>query len=204
MKVCNSLVPAARRLVEALRRAAAIGSVMVFAVASAATVLVPPATTAVGLTAAAWVALAPSAARAACLLDGKIRNDIADRDCLEAQRTGCVRTMLTPQQYINCLKANDRVQKSGQTCIINGTIRNDLSARDCREAKETGCVRRLLTATQYENCLNAQPGRQRCVIKGVPRPDLKGLDCDEAKATGCVRRLLTPAGYERCLAAQRH
>jgi hypothetical protein len=187
-----------------LRRAAALVSVVAFALANGAGVVGPSATTAVAISGVAWVALAPTPARAACLLNGQMRQDISSADCLEAQRTGCVRGMLTAEQYINCLRANERAQKSGQSCIIGGVIRNDLSARDCREAKSTGCVRRLLTAEQYENCLNAQPSRQTCVVGGVVRKDLKGLDCDEAKATGCVRRLLSPAGYERCLAAQRH
>jgi hypothetical protein len=187
-----------------LQRAAALVSIMAFAVGGGVAVVGPSVTTAVAVFGAAWVALAPTPARADCLLNGQIRRDISNADCLEAQRTGCVRGMLTGEQYINCLRANEQVQKSGQACIIGGVIRNDLSARDCREAKSTGCVRRLLTATQYENCLNAQLSRQNCVVGGVVRNDLKGLDCDEAKATGCVRRLLTPAGYERCLAAQRH
>jgi hypothetical protein len=189
--------------VAGVKRLACAVSLMLAIVAGSPGLLAPPAATA-ALSGAALFALISSPAQARCLLNGQIRQDISSADCLEAQRTGCVRNMLNAQQYINCLEANRRVQQSGQACILGGTIRNDLSASDCAEAKQTGCVRRLLTAQQYENCLAAQPSRTRCIVGGVVRPDLKGLDCDEAKATGCVRQLLTPAGYERCLAAQRH
>jgi hypothetical protein len=198
-----SPIAAMQRAHGLMKRAAGLAGVLVLALAGAAGVS-GPSTTAIGISGATLIALSSSPAQASCLLAGKIRNDIADADCLEAQRTGCVRSMLNAEQYVNCLEANRRAQKSGQACIIGGVIRGDLSAADCQEAKRTGCVRRLLNAEQYANCLAAQPSRQNCVVNGVPRPDLKGLDCDEAKATGCVRRLLTPAGYERCLAAQKH
>ena len=92
-------------------------------------------------------------ANARCLLNGAYRDDIASGgDCLEAQRTGCVRHMLTEQQYSNCLAA----QRTAHVCIVNGQVRNEFTAEDCREAQATGCVRRLLTPAQYVNCLNAQ------------------------------------------------
>lgn len=102
-----------------------------------------------------------SATTGGCLIKGVRRTDIADSDCEEAQRTGCVRSMLTSTQYVNCLKANREARVSGQECIIAGTVRRDLSALDCEEAKATGCVRRLLTAAQYTACLNAQPYGRR-------------------------------------------
>jgi hypothetical protein len=96
-------------------------------------------------------------ARANCLIAGVPRNDISDDDCLEAQRTGCVRSRLTTTQYTNCLAANRNKRAS---CTINGKVRDDLSPQDCEEAIATGCVRRLLTSTQYRNCLDAQPVRR--------------------------------------------
>jgi hypothetical protein len=90
---------------------------------------------------------------ARCLYKGEWRDDISDSDCLEAQRTGCVRSKLTPEGYISCLRAQDAVKD----CVIGGVVRNDLSALDCEEAKATGCVRRLLTTAQYQSCLDAQP-----------------------------------------------
>ena len=99
---------------------------------------------------------ASSPAQARCLIAGAMRNDIPDNDCLEAQRTGCVRHLLTEQQYVNCLAANKRAMEQRQICVIGGVIRNDLSPLDCKEAKATGCVRRLLTDAQYVACLNAQ------------------------------------------------
>ena len=95
-------------------------------------------------------------AQARCLLGGQIHNDIPDADCLEAQQTGCVRHLLTPDQYTSCLQANKSAKESGRTCIIGGKIHNELSAEDCEEAKATGCVRRLLTDAQYRSCLDAQ------------------------------------------------
>jgi len=96
-------------------------------------------------------------ARASCELNGRIDNQIASGgDCLEAQRTGCVRHMLTPEGYKNCLQNNARANARGQTCILGGQIHNEYSAEDCEEAKATGCVRRFLTPAQYNNCLNAQ------------------------------------------------
>jgi hypothetical protein len=91
------------------------------------------------------------------LIAGVQRNDISDADCLEAQRTGCVRHMLSDTQYTNCLAANKNKQAS---CVLNGQVRDDLSPQDCEEARATGCVRRLLNDTQYKNCLDAQPVRR--------------------------------------------
>jgi len=96
-------------------------------------------------------------AHAHCLIAGTRRDDIPDSDCVEAQRTGCVRSMLNPTQYTNCLAAN---QNKRASCIIAGTVRDDLSEQDCQEARATGCVRRLLSTVQYEACLNAQPVRR--------------------------------------------
>jgi hypothetical protein len=96
-------------------------------------------------------------AHASCLIAGVPRNDISDVNCLEAQRTGCVRNMLTPMQYSNCLAANRNKRAS---CVINGQVRDDLSPLDCEEANATGCVRRLLSPVQYKNCLDAQPVRR--------------------------------------------
>ena len=98
-------------------------------------------------------------AQARCLIAGVWRYDIPDGYCLEAQRTGCVRAMLTPEQYTNCLAANRQAEANGSLCIIAGRVRNDLSPQDCEEAKATGCVQRLLTADQYRACLDAQPPR---------------------------------------------
>lgn len=95
-----------------------------------------------------------------CLINGVMRKDIPANDCEEAKRTGCVRSLLTANQYINCLKAQEVAYKSGRrSCIIAGKNRNDLSELDCQEAKATGCVRRLLTPSQYTACLDAQPRR---------------------------------------------
>jgi len=96
-------------------------------------------------------------AHASCLIASVRRSVIPDEDCMEAQRTGCVRHMLTPQQYTNCLAANRNKQAS---CVLNGTVRDDLSAADCVEARATGCVRSLLTPAQYRSCLDAQPVRR--------------------------------------------
>jgi hypothetical protein len=104
-----------------------------------------------GVTALAITVATPVQAR--CLIGGEMRNDIADSDCLEAQRTGCVRSKLTSNQYVSCLRA----QLGRKDCIIGGRVRNDLSKLDCEEAKATGCVRRLLTTAQYQDCLDAQP-----------------------------------------------
>jgi hypothetical protein len=94
-------------------------------------------------------------AQANCLINGQIRSDISDDDCLEAQRTGCVRHLLTPQQYTSCLQDNARAISSGQVCVIDGMRRAEFNAQDCEEAKATGCVRRLLTPDQYTACLDA-------------------------------------------------
>jgi hypothetical protein len=141
-------------------------------------------------------------AYATCMYRGVERPDIPDADCLEAQRTNCVRSLLTPKQYRNCLAVSAAAKAKGaKDCVIGGKVRNDLSDSDCEEAKKTGCVRRLLNDEQYNNCLAAQPGNS-CVLNGVVRNDLTEDDCVEAKATGCVKRLLTPAQYENCLDAQ--
>src|SRR5262245_38854042 len=46
----------------------------------------------------------------ACVLGGRVRNDLSDLDCEEAKATGCVRRLLTPSQYRACLDAQPAVQ----------------------------------------------------------------------------------------------
>ncbi len=131
-------------------------------VAAMASMVVTFFVSSIGLSGLGWLSVTGLAittattAQARCLIGGAIRHDIKDSDCIEAQRTGCVRSMLTPDQYISCLDANKEAEASGKTCIIGGQVRNDLSALDCREAQATGCVRRLLSDAQYQACLNAQ------------------------------------------------
>lgn len=40
-----------------------------------------------------------------CLIGGVVRKDIVDSDCEEAQNTGCIRRLLTDQQYAACREA---------------------------------------------------------------------------------------------------
>jgi hypothetical protein len=130
---------------------ASMSSMVVFGIASTGLTLV--------LAAIGLAAIVATPAQARCLIGGEIRQDIPDRYCLEAQRTGCVRALLTPDQYKSCLDENKKALASGRGCIIGGVVRNDLSALDCEEAKATGCVQRLLTPVQYRACLDAQPKR---------------------------------------------
>jgi hypothetical protein len=95
-------------------------------------------------------------AQARCLVQGMMRYDIPDHVCLEAQRTGCVQSLLTPQAYANCLQAVGASRDRGQQCVINGVLRMDIPLQYCGEAQRTGCVRALLTPQQYANCLAAQ------------------------------------------------
>ena len=141
-------------LAKGLVRAAAVASMVVtFGVGSVGSIG-PSGLGLLGVIGLAITAATPVQAR--CLIGGAMRNDIRDSDCLEAQRTGCVRSMLTPDQYISCLHA----QEGREDCIIGGRVRNDLSKLDCAEAKATGCVRRLLTTAQYQACLDAQPPKR--------------------------------------------
>src|SRR3954468_6805507 len=50
-------------------------------------------------------------AQAWCLLGGEMRNNVADSDCPEAQRTGCVRNRLDANQYRNCMQVNREAEK---------------------------------------------------------------------------------------------
>jgi hypothetical protein len=104
----------------------------------------------------ALVIVTANPAQATCLLGGTMHNEIADSDCFEAQRTGCVRHLLTETQYRNCLAVNAQAQKGGAACILHGQVHTEFSPEDCAEAKATGCVRRLLTPAQYVNCINVQ------------------------------------------------
>src|SRR5262249_21777583 len=81
-----------------------------------------------GLSSLAITTITP--AQASCRVGGEIRNDIAARDCLEATQTGCVRHMLTDEQYMRCLRDNKQALDEGRTCVINGKVRNDLSSVD--------------------------------------------------------------------------
>jgi hypothetical protein len=143
--------PASTGLAKGLVRAAAAASLVV---ASGVGSTGPSGLGLLGFCGLAITVATPVQAR--CLIGVGWRDDIANADCLEAQRTGCVRRMLTDAQYRSCLKANQDALKSGSTCVIGGQIRNDLSPLDCEEAKATGCVRRLLTDAQYRACLDAQ------------------------------------------------
>ena len=93
-------------------------------------------------------------ALAGCLVGGVMRRDIIPADCPEAQRTGCIRRLLSEDQYAACLRAQPVA--SGRGCVVAGVLRKDIARTDCREAPATGCIRRLLTAEQYKNCLAAQ------------------------------------------------
>jgi hypothetical protein len=88
-----------------------------------------------------------------CEIAGKVRMDVLDRDCQEAQTTGCIKRLLTDAEYKGCLRAQP-VVSSG--CLIDGVNRKDIADRDCKEARDTGCIRRLLTTDQYRRCLVAQ------------------------------------------------
>jgi len=151
MEKCIGTKSASPGLAKGLVRAVAIAFMGVsFGVSS----IGPSGLGLLGVSGLAITVAAPAQAR--CLLGGQMHNEIPDGDCLEAQRTGCVRHLLTPDQYTSCLQANTSANASGKTCIIGGIVHNELSAQDCEEAKATGCVRRLLTPAQYSNCLNAQ------------------------------------------------
>ena len=88
-----------------------------------------------------------------CEIGGVVRMDVLDRDCQEAQATGCIKRLLSDSAYAACLRAQP-VVSSG--CLIGGVVRKDIADRDCREAQQTGCIKRLLTQQQYQNCLQAQ------------------------------------------------
>ena len=141
-------------LTKAFHQAAALMS-MVVAVAGSGAGIVPSGLLLAGVSGVIVAAVTATPAHAGCLIGGTMRSDIADSDCLEAQRTGCIRSKLDREQYTNCLAANK--PNKGKRCVIAGKVRGDLSEQDCEEAKATGCVRRLLTKKQYENCLDAQP-----------------------------------------------
>jgi hypothetical protein len=68
--------------------------------------------------------------KSGCTIAGVPRPDIDDSDCLEAQTTGCVRRLLTDEQYANCLAANRRA---------NGVIRQTGKRTQPKESgKATG------------------------------------------------------------------
>ena len=88
-----------------------------------------------------------------CEIGGEVRMDIFDRDCQEAQSTGCVQRLLDDAGYRACLRAQPVVSGG---CLAGGVSRRDIADRDCQEAQTTGCVRRLLTKIEYLQCLRAQ------------------------------------------------
>src|SRR5262245_54606074 len=92
-------------------------------------------------------------AQAQCVIKGVLYHNIPRGPaCLEAQQTGCVRHMLTPEQYRQCLLVNQQTQQRG--CLVKGIIRYDIPPGNaCSEAQQTGCVRHLLTPQQYTNCM---------------------------------------------------
>jgi hypothetical protein len=152
MRIALSTYVASLTSIKALVRAAALMSTVVTLGLGSIGLSAP------GLVGAAGLAITiATPAHANCLMAGTRRDDISDDDCLEAQRTGCIRSKLNSLQYTNCLAAN---QNKRASCVLAGTVRDDLSAEDCEEAKATGCVRRLLSTVQYKSCLDAQPVRR--------------------------------------------
>jgi hypothetical protein len=77
-------------------------------------------------------------AQARCVIAGQMRYDIPNHLCMEAQQTGCVQSLLTPQQYANCLQANAAARARGEQCMINGMLRLDLSPQQCEVARSIG------------------------------------------------------------------
>ena len=143
-------------LAHALRRSLALATIVI---AVGAGSIGPSALGLLGVSSLAITFASPAEAR--CLIKSVMRQDIADSDCEEAQRTGCVKSKLSPQGYQNCLNAQTAVKRTGQECYVDGRVRRDLNPSDCAEAKGTGCVRSLLTPAQYTACLNAQPAGRR-------------------------------------------
>lgn len=152
--IITNAKPALQGLAKGLGRAAAVAS-MVLTFGAFCVGSIPSGAVLIGVSGLAITAVTATTAHAACLIGGVLREDILEDDCLEAQRTGCVRRLLNKEQYTNCLAANKPFK--GKRCVIDGKVRGDLSEQDCEEAKATGCVRGLLSKKQYENCLNAQP-----------------------------------------------
>src|SRR5262249_24092428 len=82
-----------------------------------------------------------------CVIDGVKRKDIADRDCKEARETGCVRRLLTDDQFQRCLAAQKQKAAGGGTTnpppVVGGGTQgpsewsemlkahNDLRAKHC-------------------------------------------------------------------------
>ena len=82
------------------------------------------------------LALTAQAARADCLFNGKIRTDIADgANCLEAQRTGCVSSLLTDDQLQDCQRVVAKAKADGKLCVINDVIYNEYNVAGCEQAK---------------------------------------------------------------------
>src|SRR5215475_11501047 len=54
-------------------------------------------------------------AQATCRLNGNTNNDVADRDCPEAQQTGCIKHRMPSQAaYNDCLERNRQAEQSGR------------------------------------------------------------------------------------------
>lgn len=69
-----------------------------------------------------------------CMIAGELRTDIADKDCEEAQTTGCISHLLSDKQYGNCLAA--------QTPDKRGKVCRDYSVKvmlTLNEAEKLGC-----------------------------------------------------------------
>ncbi len=131
-----------------------------------------------------------------CEIGGVVRMDVLDRDCQEAQTTGCIKRLLSKSAYAACLRAQP-VVSSG--CLIGGVtrkahmlremlvglpvrahrceiccaVRMVVLDRDCQEDQTMGCIKRLLSEFAYAACLRAQPVvSSGCLIGGVTRKDI--------------------------------
>jgi hypothetical protein len=115
-----------------------------------------------------WCAPLKAAAYSGCRIGNQIRTDVPDSACSEVQeearKTGCIRRLLTVDDYAACLRAQKPVSSG---CLIGGVVRKDIADTDCKEAQTTGCIRRLLTDVQYAACLKAQKPEP---AKNVPTP----------------------------------
>ncbi len=123
-----------------------------------------------------------------CVIAGVFHPEIAESDCLEAQTVGCIRRLLTDQQYVNCLKANGRrpgvIMHSGKPKKPKG----DAIATDAEIKNEHEDEMKVTGRTEQE-CIGSN---QNCEVRRKVRFGTLAL-------TGIIAKECTPY-FQQCMA----
>ena len=98
-----------------------------------------------------------------CNIGGTVRTDIAQSDCEEAQKTGCIRRLLNEKQYGNCILANKPKPARDGRVVKFG--KEDNSRRDVKAIQATDVYKSNDGDSEAICTMNAGDSAQWVVVK---------------------------------------